>query len=113
MTEVVKRLVKAGDLATGAISTVAISDYAVSSSKIATGAIRGFHLAGYGTQSSLPDTDTEIAHNLGSTPLVLATPAYDSGVSGYVMIKSRTASSFVAKASVSGVDMEYWLLLPS
>jgi len=93
MTQTEKVLIKSGDLATGAI--------------------RGYNIAGYGTQSSLPDTDTEIAHNLGSTPLVLATPAYDSGVEGYVMIKSRTASSFIAKASVSGVDMEYWLLLPS
>jgi len=63
--------------------------------------------------TSLPDTDTTITHNLGKVPtLILAEPAYDSGVFGSVAVKhtSYTATTFVAKASASGVDMLYLVL---
>ena len=92
----------------GEVKTVNIADYAVTETKIATGALAAYQLVKYGKYSSLPDTDTEIAHNLGYVPsLVLVFPGYDSGVFGYVAVKDITASSFYAKASVSGVDLWY------
>lgn len=92
MTEVEKRLIKAGDLATGAI--------------------RAENFPKWAKVTSLPDTDTTITHNVGTVPkFVLAVPAYDSGVFGSVATKSYTASTFVAKASVSGVDMYYAVVI--
>lgn len=55
----------------------------------------------------VPDANYEIAHTLGVTPsTVLLTPT-TSGVVGYAMLVTKSATSITIKANVSGVVVNW------
>jgi len=60
-----------------------------------------------GTYTALPDTDTEIAHDLGTLPAILNLVPQTTGVAGYVMESARSATSITIRASASGVDVKW------
>jgi len=60
-----------------------------------------------GTYTALPDTDTEISHDLGVLPATLNLVPQTTGVAGYVMETTRSATSITIRASTSGVDVKW------
>ena len=60
-----------------------------------------------GTVSSLPDTNTEVAHTLGRTPVMVHLTPRSTAVIGYALEAARSATSITVRANVSGVDIEW------
>ena len=60
-----------------------------------------------GSVTALPDTDTTVVHRLGTTPKFVYLTPLTTGVEGYGILSSKTATSIVARANVSGVDLEF------
>ena len=60
-----------------------------------------------GSYTSLPDTDTEIVHNLGHTPTTVFLEPLSTGVEGYALESARSATSITIRANVSGVDVNW------
>jgi len=62
--------------------------------------------------TSVPDVDTEVAHNLGVTPTFVILKPVTGGVTGFLLENksARSATSITIRASVSGVDAEIILI---
>jgi len=71
------------------------------------GAVKTTLLFDEGTYTALPDTDTEISHDLGVVPATLNLVPQTTGVAGYVMESARSATSITIRASTSGVDTKW------
>jgi len=62
-----------------------------------------------GSVTALPDTDTTVAHELGTVPEFVYLTPLTTGVVGYGILTAKTATSIVVRGSASGVDLEYKL----
>jgi len=63
-----------------------------------------------GTETALPDTDTEIAHGLGVVPSELVLVPQTTGVIGYLLESARSATSITIRANTSGVDGKWTVI---
>jgi len=93
------------------ITTPKLDDYAVEEPKIATGEVSHKKLdEDHGTETAVPDTTHEIAHDLGKEPTKVTITEKDSGVLDHVYLNDRTASSIIVKAGTSGVDIRWHVM---
>jgi len=113
--------VKDGKIPTGELTTKSyadlsvtrskIDDYAVNEDKIPTGELKyRSMLTDSGTETAVPDTDTEVAHSLGVTPSELVLVPQTTGVIGYMLESARSATSITIRASTSGVDCKWTVM---
>lgn len=59
---------------------------------------------------TVPDVNYEVAHNLGEIPEILILTPTTSGVEGYVMEVTKSATSITVKANVSGVIVNWYVM---
>jgi len=88
-----------------------IDDYAVNEDKIPTGELTYRSMkTDSGTETAVPDTDTEVAHGLGVVPAELVLTPQTTGVTGFVLESARSATSITIRANTSGVDVKWCVI---
>ena len=63
-----------------------------------------------GSLTALPDTDTVVVHGLGRTPTAVFLEPLSTGVEGYALETTRSATSVTVRGNVSGVDVNWKVL---
>nr|QBN22305.1 hypothetical protein [uncultured bacterium] len=61
----------------------------------------------YGTETAVPDTDTEVAHTLGVEPADVKLTEKSTGVLDNVYLSDKSATSITIRAGTSGVDVKW------
>jgi hypothetical protein len=105
------------DLITDAVQGWHISSYIIRERHINTGEVYSDRLnAAWGTRTgianAIPDTNTEIAHNLGRVPQLVEITEYYGGTEAQVFLVSTTISSFIVRAETnkSGVEIQWFVM---
>ena len=94
------------------LPTRVYADFSVTDVKVPTGEMTFKRFKSEaGTSASTPDADTEIAHGLGITPTEVTLVPKTTAVLGYTMLTTKSATSITIRASVSGVDVDYSLVV--
>jgi len=103
--EILSGEVRDRHIPTGELHGGKLQDVSVKEDKIPTGELKyRSMLTDSGSETALPDTDTEIAHGLGVVPSELVLVPQTTGVIGYLLESARSATSITIRANTSGVD---------
>jgi len=106
--EILPKEVRDYHIPTGELHGGKLQDISVKEGKIPTGELTYRSMkTDSGTETAVPDTDTEVAHGLGVTPSELVLVPQTSGVIDFVLESARSATSITIRANSSGVDVKW------